>query len=154
MTDVNRRGPGTTSMTDTATDSGGPYPLQEPGASLGELVSRLTGEMGDLVATHLELAKTEIKQEVAKSGKGAGLLGAGGLAGWLAAVMLSFAAAWGLAEPFANIWLGFLVVGLAWALVAAVLAMVGRDRLREVSGPEETQRELERDKAWLKEQTN
>lgn len=121
---------------------------------MGDLVSRLTGEFGDLVSTHIELAKVEIKDEATKAGKGAGLVGAGALAGWMAALLLSLAAAWGLAEALDNIWLGLLIVGLVWAVVAASLAVVGRNRLREVTGPEATQRELEKDKQWLNEQTN
>lgn len=131
-----------------------PYPLEEPDRSFGELVARLAGEFGDLVATHIELAKVEIKQEVAKAGKGAGLLGAGGVAGWMAALLLSLAAGWGLAEALDSIWLGFLIVGLVWAVAAAILVAVGRNRLREVTGPEVTQRELEKDKKWLNEQTS
>lgn len=121
---------------------------------MGDLIARLTAEFGDLVSTHIELAKVEFKEEAAKAGKGAGLLGAGALAGWMAALLLSLAAGWGLAEVLDNVWLGFLIVGLVWAVVAASLAVMGRSRLRDVTGPEMTQRELERDKQWLNEQTS
>ena len=37
----------------------------------------------------MDLAKTEMKEEVAKVGKGAGLLGGAGLAGWFLLLFLS-----------------------------------------------------------------
>ena len=89
---------------------------------LSELISQLTSDFSSLVTTHIELAKVEIKEEVSKAGKGAGLLGGGAFAGVMAVLLVSFAAAWGLAEVVPE-GVAFLIVGLVWT--AGVLAMTG-----------------------------
>lgn len=76
------------------------------------------------------------------------------MAGWLAALLLSMAAAWGLAEVV-DTWLAFLIVGAVWAIVAAVMATSGKKQLEDVDPvPAETMNELEKDKQWISEQTN
>lgn len=130
------------------------YELAEPDKSLGDLIARLTTDMGDLVTAHIDLAKTEIKEEVADAGKSAGMLGAGAIAGLVAVFMLSAAAAWGLAEIIAT-GFAFLIVGVVWAAIAAALAMTGKNKFENLDPvPRQTQEELQEDKQWLKTQAN
>lgn len=132
-----------------------PYPLEEPNTSIGELVGRISDDLSGLMRDHIQLARHEITEEAKKAGKAAGMLSAAALAGWLSLVMLSFAAAWGLAVAFDSIWLGFLVVGLLWAVVAGITFMIGRNRMGEVDPvPDETVVELREDREWLREQTS
>ena len=119
--------------------------------SLGELLSRLTGDFGDLVSTQMELAKVEIKHEVTRAGRGAGFLTGGGLAAYLAVTLLSFAAAWGLAEVMAEGW-AFLIVGVVWAAVAAALFLSGRRQLEAVRGAPQTKTSIKEDVEWAKHQ--
>jgi hypothetical protein len=42
--------------------------VEEPDASIGDLVGRLTSDMGILVRDHVQLAKEEIKVEVKEAG--------------------------------------------------------------------------------------
>ena len=56
----------------------------------------MTSDVGQLVSTQIELAKVEIKDEVARAGKGAGMVGGGGLAAFVAVLLLSFAIAYWL----------------------------------------------------------
>ena len=124
----------------------------EPDASMGELLSRVSEDFSQLVRTHVELAKAEIKEEVGRAGKGAGLLTGGAMAAMFALLMLSFAMAWGLAEMVDAGW-AFLIVGLVWAGVAAGMAMAGRDRLKAVRPvPEVTKQTVQDDVEWAKEQ--
>jgi uncharacterized membrane protein YqjE len=124
----------------------------EPDASMGELLSRITDDFGQLVRTHVELAKVEVKEEVARAGKGAGMLTAGAVSGLLALTLLSFALAWGLAEIMEPGW-AFLIVGLIWAAVAATLALVGRKELQAVNPvPPVTKQTVQEDVRWAKEQ--
>jgi uncharacterized membrane protein YqjE len=133
------------------TDSGEPYPLDEPEKSLGDLVGELTHEFGELVTDHLRLARVEIVDDLKKAGRGAGMMGAGAIAGWIAALILSLAAAWALAETV-DTWLAFLIVGVVWVAAAAVLVKTGKKALDEVDPvPTETMRELEKDKQWISE---
>src|SRR3954451_3445178 len=119
--------------------------------SLGDLVSRLTTDFGDLVSTQVELAKVEIKEEVSRAGKGAGMLTGAALAGYLALALLSWAAAWGLAEIIPTGW-AFFIVGLAWAAAAAVLALNRRQRLQPVQPLPQTTRSLQEDAEWARQQ--
>lgn len=132
-----------------------PYRLEEPEASLGDLIGRLTDDLGTLFQDHIELAKEEAKAELKETTAAVGLLGGAGLAGWMTALMLTFAAAWGLAEVFDNTWLGFLVIGLVWGVAAVSLWISGRNEMKKVDlKPRKTIEELEEDRRWLKEQTN
>ncbi|HJQ77333.1 MAG TPA: phage holin family protein [Acidimicrobiia bacterium] len=132
-----------------------PYPIEEPNKSVGELVGRISEDFSALLRDHIQLARHEITEEAKRAGKAAGLLSAAALAGWITVVMLSFALAWGLAIAFDSIALGFLVVGLIWAVVAGITFMIGRDRMSEVEPvPDETISELRKDREWLREQTS
>lgn len=144
-------------MTDTrqnhrATEGIETYPIHEPQESLGDLAGRLTSEIGALFNDHLQLARVEITDDLRKAGKGAGLMGGGAAAGWVAALLLSMAAAWGLAEVVET-WLAFLIVGAVWLVVAAALAMRGRKEIRQTDlRPEATMDEISRDRQWISEQ--
>ena len=130
------------------------YPLEEPDKSLGDLIGDLTSEFSSLVSTHVDLAKAEIKQDVRDAGKAGSMFGAAGVAALLALILLSSAAAWGLAEVMAAGW-AFLIVGALWALVAAMLAFGGKKQIDDMDpGPQQTLEELKEDKQWLKNQTN
>lgn len=124
----------------------------EPNATMGELLGRVTDDFSQLVRTHVELAKAEIKEEVGRAGKGAGMVTGGAVAAFVALLMLSFALAWGLAEAIDAGW-AFLLVGLLWAGVAAGLALAGRDRLKAVQPVAEiTKQTVQEDVRWAKEQ--
>lgn len=121
-------------------------------ASLGELFSSLTTDLSQLVRSEMELARVEIREEASKAGKAAGMLGGGALVGYLALILLSFAAAWGLAEVVDAGW-AFLIVGLVVGAVAAVLALAGKKRLEQVHPvPEQTVDTLKEDARWARAQ--
>jgi uncharacterized membrane protein YqjE len=123
----------------------------EPDTSLPELLSRLSSDFGELVSTQVELAKVEIKEEIAQAGKGAGLLGGGAFVAYLAVILLSFAAAWGLAEIMPE-GFAFLIVGAVYAVVAIVLLRTGREQMRSVQAVPETTETLKEDVQWAKRQ--
>ena len=120
---------------------------------VGELLSKVTDDFSQLVRTHVELAKVEIKEEVSKAGKGAGMLTASALAAYLTVTLLSFAAAWGLSEVVPE-GAAFLIVGLVWAAITAVLALSGKKELQSVKAPPQTKQTIQEDKQWAKEQTS
>lgn len=130
------------------------YPLHDPDQSLGDLVGDLTTEFSQLVTSHIDLAKAEIKQDVREAGRAGGMFGGAGASALVAVLMLSAAAAWGLAEVMEPGW-AFLIVGAVWAIAAAVLAMAGKKQVENMQpGPTETVEEIKEDKEWLKNQTN
>jgi hypothetical protein len=121
-------------------------------ASLGELFSDLTTDMSALLRDELSLAKVELKEEITKVGRASGMFGGAALAGYMTIVLLSFAAAWGLAEVMAVGW-AFLIVAVIWGIAAALLYLRGRDQLQKVHPkPEQTIDTLKEDVRWVKKQ--
>lgn len=139
-------------MVTTSEGARSDHRLEEPDTSLGELASRLTNDLGQLIRTHIELAKEETRREVKTAGRAAGMLGGGVVAALVAVLMLSMAAAWGLAEVMAP-GFAFLIVGAVWAAAATALFVVGRNKIADVDpAPTATMEEIEEDKQWLKKQ--
>jgi uncharacterized membrane protein YqjE len=123
-----------------------------PDESLGELLGRVSRDFSELVSTQVELAKVELKEEIAVAGRGAGLLTGGAFCAYLAVVLLSFAAAWGLSEVVPE-GVAFLIVGAIYAVAAAVLLPKGKDRLSRVRPvPEKTAETVKEDVRWAREQ--
>jgi uncharacterized membrane protein YqjE len=118
--------------------------------SLGELVSRMTSDISDLFSTQLQLAKVEIKEELTTAGKGAGMLGGGAIAAYFSLLLVSLAVVWGLAEAMPG-WVAFLIVGLVYAAVAAVLYAKGREQISSVKPvAEQTTASLKEDAEWAR----
>jgi uncharacterized membrane protein YqjE len=118
--------------------------------SLRELVSEMTSEVSQLFRSEIELAKTEAKEEAAKAAKAGAMFGVASFVGYLAVLMLSFAAAWGLAAVIPD-GLAFLIIGVVYALVAAVCFLMGRERIQEFSPvPQETVETLKEDVEWAR----
>lgn len=122
--------------------------------SLGDIVGDVASDLTTLVKQEMELARTELKQEAAKAGKGAGLLGGAGVAGHLALIFLSLTLTF-LLDNWMPLEVAALITTALWAVVAAVLAARGRSELRRTN-PQlpETQQTLKEDAAWARAQKN
>lgn len=121
------------------------------GAGLGELLGRLSEQFSRLVQQEIALAKSEVREEIGKARRAAALFGAVAAAAVLAALMLAFAAAWGLAEVMAP-GLAFLVVAVVLGAVAGVLFQRARSLTQEIDPvPERTVDTLKEDAQWVKE---
>jgi Putative Actinobacterial Holin-X, holin superfamily III len=108
------------------------------GASIGELFGEVSRDLSTLMRQEMELAKAEIKQEITKTGKGAGMLGGAGFAGYMVLLFLSIALWWALANVMNEAWAA-LIVALLWVVIGAVLYVRGRAQLRAVNPkPEQT----------------
>jgi Na+/melibiose symporter-like transporter len=118
--------------------------------SVGQLLGDVTRELQALVRKELELARAETKEELQRAGAAGKRFGVAALAGYLAVVMLSFAAAWALTAIMPTGW-AFLAVGVVLGVVAGAMALQGRRRLREFHPvPQETAETLKEDVQWLK----
>jgi uncharacterized membrane protein YqjE len=120
--------------------------------SVGAVVGDIANDLSTLVRQEMELARTEIKQEVARAGKGAGMLGGAGVAGHLFLWFLSLALVY-LLDNWMPLELGALITALVWAAVAGVLALRGRRELQQAE-PQlpRTQQSLKEDAQWLRAQ--
>jgi uncharacterized membrane protein YqjE len=124
----------------------GPPPEPAPGVamaggrqpSVGELATKVSSGLTQLVRAEMELAKIELSTAAKRAGAGAGLLGGAALflvTAWLLASV-------GLAEVVhangLSIWAGFLIVAGGYLLVGALLALLGAAGLKRVRAPERT----------------
>src|SRR3954467_7714511 len=90
-------------------------------ASLGELVANATRDLSSLVHQEVELAKVEIKRDVAAAGKGAGMFGGAGFAGVFALLFLSVSAAYGIEWLGVPLGCSFFAVGVIYLVIAGAL---------------------------------
>jgi len=106
--------------------------------SVGELIGEVSRDLSTLMRQELELAKAEIKAEVSKTGKAAGMLGGAGFAGYMVMLFLSIALWWGLENVMDAGWAA-LIVAVIWGVIGAVLYATGRKTMRTVNPkPERT----------------
>ena len=124
---------------DSTVSTGAHARAEEPSsASVGALIGEVTSDLSKLMRQELELAKVEIKEEAAKTGKAAGMLGGAGFAGYMAVFFASITLWWALANVMDEAWAALIVTAL-WAIAAAVLASMGRKKMRDVHPkPEKT----------------
>jgi len=117
----------------------------------GELLKELSNQTSSLVRQELELAKAELAEKGKQAGIGAGLFGGAGLAGLLALGALTACLIAALATGM-DVWLAALVVAIAYAAVAAVLAVMGRRKTREATppAPEQAIESTKEDVQWAK----
>lgn len=106
--------------------------------SVGALVGDITRDLSTLMRQEVALAKAEAKQSATQAGKGAGMLTGAALAGWFTLLFLSIALWWGLGSLMENWTWAAVIVALIWAVVAAILAVVGRSQLQKVKGLPQT----------------
>ena len=107
-------------------------------SSVGELIGEVSRDLSTLMRQELELAKAEIKQEITKAGRAAGMFGGAGLAGYMLLFFLSITLWWALANIMDEAWAA-LIVAAVWGLVSVVLYVLARGQLRLVSPqPERT----------------
>ena len=112
----------------------GPPPEQLAGdRSLGELISEVTGDLSTLMRQELELAKAEVQQSASRAGKGAGMLGGAAVAGYFVLLFGSIALWWAIGTATGLGW-SALIVAVIWGIIAAVLAVTGRNSLKSVGG--------------------
>jgi uncharacterized membrane protein YqjE len=120
--------------------------------SLGELFSDFTRELSTLVRQEVQLAKTELTQNVSKLVKNVVFLVVGGVVAWLAMHALLAAAIMGLMSTGMSGWLAALIVAGVLLLIGGVLAMMGISAMKKASiAPKETIQTLKEDAQWAKE---
>lgn len=110
--------------------------------SIGEIFSDLTSNLSTLLRQEVALAKAELKESAAVAGRGAGMVAAALVAALLMLIFLSIALWWAIAhlldgnDPMLG-W-SALIVGGIWAIITAILALVGKSSLQKVEGVPQT----------------
>jgi hypothetical protein len=122
----------------------------QPEETLGALFATASRDLSTLVRSEVELAKTEIRQDVVHVAKGGAMFGAAAFLGLLAVVMLSIALAEALVALGLDTWLAFLIVTVFYLLVAGLLAFIGKRAVSKVGPPERAIRTSKETAAFLK----
>ena len=108
------------------------------GTSVGQLFGELAKDLSTLMRQEVALAKAEVQAEAKKAGKGAGMMAAAGVAGFLTLLFLSNALWWAL-ENVMDAGLAALIVALLWGIVGAIAFSMGKKKLQQVNPkPERT----------------
>jgi VIT1/CCC1 family predicted Fe2+/Mn2+ transporter len=117
-----------------------------------ELVKTASEQISRLLRDELRLAQAELAQKGRHAGLGAGLFGAGGLLALYGVAALLTAVVLLLAYVMPA-WLAAVIVGVVLLAVAAVLALVGKKQVRQVSPvvPEDVVRSVKADVATVTE---
>lgn len=118
-----------------------------------ELVKQLSEQTTTLVRQEVELAKAELGEKGKVAGESAGMLGGAALLALLAAGTLT-AMILALLDKAMDLWLAALIVTVVYAAIGAVLASVGRERLKRgmPPAPEQTVETVKEDVQWAKTQ--
>ena len=102
--------------------------------STGELVSRLSSEVSQLVRDEFRLAQAEMSGKAKKAGIGVGMFGAAGLLALYGGGVLITTAILALALAV-DAWLAALIVGVVLLAAAGVAALLGKQRVQEAAPP-------------------
>jgi uncharacterized membrane protein YqjE len=120
--------------------------------STGELVKQLSEQTTTLVRKEIELAKAELSEKGKVAGQGAGMFGGAAVVGLLALGVLT-AMILALLDKAMDFWVAALIVTVLYGAIAAVLAMSGRDRVKQATPPaEQTVETVKEDVQWAKSQ--
>jgi Putative Actinobacterial Holin-X, holin superfamily III len=123
--------------------------------SIVDVLKSTVHDAQELLRSEIALAKSELRAEVRTLGSGAAALGAAAVSGLVAVVFLLTALAWAV-PPLLGwpVWSGFALVGLLAAVVAVVLAMMGRSKLNSQRHMPLTADTMKENLKWMRARTS
>jgi uncharacterized membrane protein YqjE len=120
--------------------------------STGDLVKQLSEQTTTLVRKEIELARAELSEKGKVAGQGAGMFGGAAVVGLLALGALTTMLI-ALLDKAMDLWVAALVVTVLYGAIAAVMAMSGRERVKQATPPaEQTVETVKEDVQWAKSQ--
>jgi len=137
--------------------AGGPPP-RDPrdaapnGETLGTLVAGIVEDLQSIVRGEVQLAKTELKEDAGKLGRGAGMLAAGALVGLVGFIFLMLGVTY-LLNKSMQMWIAAGLVGVVLLVIAAIVAMTGKNQMSAASlTPQQTIDSVKEDQQWASRQ--
>jgi putative superfamily III holin-X len=118
--------------------------------TIGRLVADASRDVSSLVRQEIALAKSELRISVKAGGLGLAMFAVAAFLGLLAIIMLSIAIAFFLHMTGLDLAWCFLIVFGAYVLVAALLALVGIRKVKQVRAPERAIHQAQETKNVLK----
>ena len=120
--------------------------------SLSDVLQDAIRNVQEIVRSEVRLAKTEIREEAAKTKSLAVLLGAGAVTAFFAILFLLLMIVYALALVM-PIWTAALIVGAALAVVASVMLTAAIRRFKQIHPtPERTVETIKENVEWTKQQ--
>ena len=126
---------------------------------LPSLLERLAQDVATLVEQKVALLRVEVKEEIDAYVRGSIALLAGAIVAGVGFALTNIALAFAIAALFANsdlsqparYALGFVITGLLYLVIGAIVIIIARGRLAHIGlVPRRTVKELQRDKEWIK----
>lgn len=118
---------------------------------VSELISDGLAQFSRLVRNEVALARAEVTDKARQVARGGAMLGVAAFVALPALFILMMALAAGLHESGLAWWLSYLVTAVVGFVAAAILGMVGMNRLKaEALVPNRTINQLHRDAATMK----
>jgi len=117
----------------------------------GDLLKELSDHTTTLVQQEIALAKAELAAKGKQAGMGAGMFGGAGLFGVFAFAAVTTCIIAVLESPL-SLWLAAFIVGVVYAAIAGVLALQGRNKVRDAVPPipEQATESVKEDVQWAK----
>jgi uncharacterized membrane protein YqjE len=123
------------------------------GRSLKQILQDIVGHVSDILRSEVQLAKTEIREDVTHFAKVSSFIGLSGVLAFYAAGLILLSAVYALQGVMPS-WLAALLVSVAVGIVAAILYVTGQRKLRQISlRPDKTIQSLGDNVTWFKRQT-
>jgi len=121
--------------------------------SFSDVLENIVGDIQEIIRAEVRLAKTEVREETAKAGRAAGMLGFGAVLALYTGGLLLLTALFALETALAP-WLSALILTAVVGAAAAILISAGRKRVKQVDPrPDKTIRTIKENVAWVKHQT-
>jgi hypothetical protein len=116
--------------------------------SLGDLLSKLSRETGQLIRKEVELATTEMTAKASEAAVNAGITAAGGALAHAGLLVLLAMFVLALTEAGLQPWLAALIVGVVTMILGYVLVNTGLARMKRIGAPRQTIQSLKETAAW------
>src|SRR5215813_11675630 len=100
------------------------------GRSIKQILQDIVNHVTDIFRSEVQLARTEVRQDLMHYGKASTLIGIAGVLLLYAVGFLLLSAVY-LLQAVLDPWLAAIVVGIAVGVVAAVLYLIGRKKLKQ-----------------------
>lgn len=120
--------------------------------SLGTLVTGIVADLQDIVRGEVQLAKTELQEDVSALGKGIAAIAAGALVALVGFIFLMLGVTY-LLNKSLEMWLSAGIVGVVLLVIGIIAALMGKNTLSAANlKPEKTIDSLKEDQEWASRQ--
>lgn len=119
--------------------------------SIFTVLQDIVGNVQDIVRLEVRLAKTEVREELAKVQSAGLLLGIGAVAAIFSVLFVLLGMVYALSRVFPD-WAAALIVAIVVALVAGVALSAGIKRFKTVEAAPRTAASLKENVTWAKQQ--